>query len=93
MFVHLLGPDGRLVTQHDGLPVNGTRPTDTWLPGERLVDPVALEIPANLPTGTYRVEVGLYDATTGERLPAFDREGTQLEQNRFLLPTLLRRGS
>jgi uncharacterized membrane protein len=93
VFVHLLGPDGRLVSQHDGLPVNGARTTDTWLPHETLVDTVTIPIPATLPAGTYRIELGLYDATTGVRVPAFDGEGKRLEQDRFLLPTLLRAGA
>jgi hypothetical protein len=28
-----------------------------------------IEVPENTPPGRYQIEVGLYDASTGERLP------------------------
>ncbi len=72
VFVQLLGPDGRIVAQHDGLPVNDgeLRPTTGWLPGEFLVDVHPLSPPDSPPTGAYRLIAGLYRADTGERLPA-----------------------
>lgn len=86
VFTHLIGPDGRLVSQQDNPPRDGTRPTDTWLAGELLVDPYRLAIPAGLAAGIYRIEVGLYDAVSGEHLPAFDAGGTRLPDDRLLLP-------
>lgn len=62
VFVHLLGPDGQVVTGHDGEPGNGTRPTTSWVPGEYIADIHDVPIPADLPSGEYVVEVGLYDA-------------------------------
>jgi hypothetical protein len=34
LFVHLLNAEGAIVDQHDEVPVNWTRPTTSWLPGE-----------------------------------------------------------
>jgi 4-amino-4-deoxy-L-arabinose transferase-like glycosyltransferase len=67
-FVHLLDAAGTIVTQHDGPPVEGQAPTLGWLPGEYLTDPHPLEIPVDLPTGIYRLGVGLYDPDTRQRL-------------------------
>ncbi len=39
IFTHMLAADGQLIGQHDAKPVNGTRPTSTWLHGEFLDDP------------------------------------------------------
>jgi 4-amino-4-deoxy-L-arabinose transferase-like glycosyltransferase len=67
VFVHLLGPEGQVVAQRDSEPVDGTRPTTTWEPGEAIVDRYGLWLPASLPPGEYRLVAGLYDAETGER--------------------------
>ncbi len=62
VFVHLLTADGQYVAGHDGQPVEGSRPTTRWVPGEVVVDTHAVPIPADLPPGEYVVEVGMYDA-------------------------------
>jgi len=66
VFVHLLGPDGKIVAQSDGPPAAGRAPTDGWAPGDVVDDRREL----TAPPGSYRVEVGLYDPRTGARLPA-----------------------
>jgi hypothetical protein len=67
VFVHLYTMDGRLVAQHDAVPVNELRPTQSWLPGEPIVDHHGLWVPEGV-TGTLRLVVGLYDSETGTRL-------------------------
>lgn len=69
VFVHLVGPDGAIVAQHDQPPVAANRPTTGWLPGEVVHDPYILAIPAGTDPGDYRVRLGLYDPATGRRLP------------------------
>jgi hypothetical protein len=69
VFVQLLNETGQVVAQVDAQPQAGTAPTPTWLPGEILSDPYTLTLPPTLPPGTYRLIAGLYDATTGARLP------------------------
>ncbi|MEZ4770494.1 MAG: glycosyltransferase family 39 protein [Caldilineales bacterium] len=61
-FVHLLNQEGRVVAQDDHVPLQGSRPTNTWMPGEVVEDDYVLTLPANLPPGRYRLEIGLYDA-------------------------------
>ncbi|MGQ9676811.1 MAG: glycosyltransferase family 117 protein [Chloroflexota bacterium] len=72
VFVHLLGPDGRVKAQIDRYPVYGTRPTSQWKQGEKLEDRYELALPADLSDGLYEVEVGLYLAATMERVPVVD---------------------
>jgi hypothetical protein len=67
VFVHLYAPDGQLVAQHDGFPVNEMRPTDSWHPDEAITDNHGLLLPPDAPS-RLQVIVGLYDPTTGERL-------------------------
>jgi hypothetical protein len=66
--VHLLGPDGTLVAQHDGVPVVGFRPTTTWADGERVTDWHWLKLPAGCLEGIYQIWVRLYRPGSGERL-------------------------
>jgi hypothetical protein len=75
VFVHLVGPDGRLHGQTDSWPVEGTFPTSQWVPGREISDPYAVRLEADAPPGTYRVEVGLYDLATMERLQIMDGAG------------------
>ncbi|MCS6802141.1 MAG: glycosyltransferase family 39 protein [Dehalococcoidia bacterium] len=69
VFVHLVGPDGRPVAQHDSRPANGTAPTRGWAPGEIIIDRHRLVAPAGI-AGEYALVVGLYHPPAGPRLPA-----------------------
>jgi hypothetical protein len=85
VFVHLLGPEGRLVAGHDGEPAGGTRPTTSWVPGEYVTDTHELLIPAELAPGEYAIEVGLYEAGAPAmpRLQILDEEG-RIETDRVI---------
>jgi len=67
VFVHLYSSDGRLVTQHDAVPVNELRPTTGWQPGEAITDNHGLWLPLDTP-GVLHLVVGLYDPQTNTRL-------------------------
>ncbi len=69
VFVHLLSPDGTLLTAFDAPPAGGTYPTRFWRPGESILDYRALRIPPDLPTGPAILRIGIYDPLSGERLP------------------------
>lgn len=62
VFVHLLDQNGQVVAQKDVQPLNGARPTTTWVPHEYLADAYELVLNADTPRGTYRIEIGWYDA-------------------------------
>ena len=86
-FVHMLGPDGQLVAQQDTVPCQGACPASSWLPGEILLDPVALALPTDLPAGSYTLAVGWYDAAApAQRLEALDGRGQSLTDNVLLFP-------
>jgi hypothetical protein len=68
VFVHLRQPAGEPIAQSDSEPAGGFDPTDTWLPGQPVIDRRALLVPPNAPPGTYGVYVGLYDPDSGARL-------------------------
>jgi hypothetical protein len=67
VFVHLYGMDGRLVAQHDSVPVNELRPTWGWQPGEQIMDNHGLWVPAGV-SEPLRLAVGLYDPESNTRL-------------------------
>jgi hypothetical protein len=67
VFVHLLAEDGVLIAQHDGIPMLGTRPTTTWLAGERLIDRHEIELPAELSWQKGTLWLGLYHSDTTKR--------------------------
>jgi hypothetical protein len=77
-FVHLLDPAGKVIGQVDHVPGDGAFPTTGWLPGEVIADEYQLTTPA-LPgggaAGPLRLEAGLYDAQTGQRLPVVNQQG------------------
>jgi len=71
VFVHLYSVDGRLVTQHDSIPVNELRPTWSWQPGEQIPDHHGLWLPDGI-AEPLRLVVGLYDPETSDRLTVAD---------------------
>lgn len=71
-FVHLVGPDGAIVAQNDRPPLAGFYPTSGWALDDPVDDLYALTLPETLPPGTYRLLVGWYQPTTGERLRLSD---------------------
>ena len=85
VFVHLLDAQSHTWGQRDNLPVKGTYPTTSWLPGEVVIDEYEIMVDAGAPAGEYQIEVGMYDLGTMLRLPAFDEQGNPLPSRRILL--------
>ncbi|MFZ5918325.1 MAG: hypothetical protein ACOYZ7_15390 [Chloroflexota bacterium] len=88
VFTHLLDSADQIRGQQDNPPVNGSYPTTLWLPGEVVVDAYALTVDADAPLGEHLVEIGMYLAETGERLPVLDEAG-QAIGDRVLLGRVL----
>jgi hypothetical protein len=80
VFTHLLDDQHRLVAQHDGRAVMGTRPSQGWVAGEILVDPhpMAFREPY---TGPASIEVGLYRAND------LGRVVSEIGSDAVILPT------
>jgi hypothetical protein len=79
LFVHLVDAAGRSVAQLDAAPLDGSYGTDRWRPGERILWPIALQVPAHQPPGPLALRLGWYDYRTGERLPLAGDEDGALE--------------
>jgi hypothetical protein len=86
VFLHLLGPDGDLLTQSDGEPANWTRPTTGWAPGEIVMDQRVLTIPGDAVSGEYTLLTGLYNPANGERLALPDGATTVFLNTLQVLP-------
>jgi hypothetical protein len=70
VFVHLYAPSGRLAAQTDSEPGATLRPTNTWSPGEQIIDRYGVMIPTETPPGEYVLAVGLYPVDDPlDRLP------------------------
>jgi hypothetical protein len=68
VFAHLIDAEHQIWGQMDSIPGRGTVPTSGWVEGEVVVDAYQIPIAPGTPEGEYRIEVGLYDATDGQRL-------------------------
>ena len=84
VFIHLLDAEDKIWGQHDNLPGNGSLPTTGWLPGEVIADAYEVPIQPETPPGSYVIEVGIYQAETGQRLPIINQK-EQVVDNRVLL--------
>ena len=70
VFTQLIGPKGQVWAQWDNPPQAGRYPTSAWDENDTVVDRYTLTLREGAPVGTYRLLVGMYDPSSGERLPA-----------------------
>jgi 4-amino-4-deoxy-L-arabinose transferase-like glycosyltransferase len=64
IFLHLLDSEGTLTAQHDGLDVL----MNNLQPGDEVAQLHTIFLPETLAPGKYRLQIGLYDAASSERL-------------------------
>lgn len=88
VFTHLVDAQGQIWAQDDDYPVRGDYPTSFWEVGDVVQDAYELVLASEVPAGEYEVEVGLYLASTGTRLPVLD-EGGHVLDNRVVLGSVL----
>jgi hypothetical protein len=74
VFAHVVDANGQKVGQQDNMPLHDQLPTSCWLPGEYITDPYSISITPGA-SGPFAIEVGLYRADTGMRLPRSDAQG------------------
>jgi hypothetical protein len=86
VFAHLLDGNSRIWGQEDNVPGRGALPTTGWMVGEVIVDDYEILLGVDTPSGEYLLEVGMYLASTGQRLPISDERGVVLG-DRILLNT------
>ena len=68
VFVHVLNKGGIMGGQWDSVPGDGLLPTTSWLEREVIADEYEVPIKASAPPGEYVIQIGMYEASTGERL-------------------------
>jgi hypothetical protein len=81
VFVHVLAEGDARVAQRDTRPCDGECPTQSWQPGELIVDryqlnlvPDATTEPGQLPPGPYHLAIGLYLLDSGDRATVVGRD-------------------
>ena len=72
IFIHLLDANNTLWARDDSAPIGGLYPTDHWRVGEAITDTHRLTLPTDIPTGRYRLEMGIYEPSTMKHLRATD---------------------
>lgn len=82
VFVHLVDDTGDLLAQRDGPPAGGSYPTSWWLPGDIIEDRHTVALPATHASSA-TLYVGMYNASTGARLPAVADEAMSGHAGRF----------
>jgi hypothetical protein len=87
-FLHLYDPALGMAAQRDAPPLSGVNPTSSWVPGEVIVDTLALQVAPSAAPGLYRLNFGLYDAETGTRTPIVDSQNRPGAENQVTLAEL-----
>jgi hypothetical protein len=78
VFTHLLDGNEQIRGQMDSIPLRGEAPTTSWVSGEVIADGYDIVVEPSAPPGTYTIEIGMYDAGIGQRLPVRDVGGALL---------------
>jgi hypothetical protein len=86
VFIHLVGEEGHVWGQGDSPPANGFYLTTEWEEGELIRDQYGIAISPEAPAGEYRLDVGMYLVSTGERLTVIGEEGASLGDRIVLQP-------
>jgi hypothetical protein len=85
VFTHLLDPNSMIWGQHDSVPGGGTLPTTSWVADQVIEDHYVIAVKPDAPAGEYSIEVGMYDAVTGQRLEVLSTAGEAMG-DRVLIP-------
>ena len=87
VFVHVLDESGQYITGQDSQPDQNRFATRAWRPGFVIEDTHSIKLPEDLQPGTYRILIGLYDPSSGERLPVWDKDNNEQNDRAWLLHT------
>lgn len=79
-------PDGPPFFGFDGPPLHNDYPTGLWAAGEVIRDAHRLDL-SQVPPGPYRLQIGLYEPLTGQRLPV-QKQGQPLPNQALDLTSL-----
>jgi hypothetical protein len=85
VFTHLLDASGKLAAGQDNQPCHNTCPTTGWRGDEVIRDEYVLPLAGS---GSYALEIGMYDAATGRRLAIVSDTGEAVD-DRIVLQDVL----
>jgi hypothetical protein len=89
VFVHVFNPRiDTPVAQQDAMPRRWTYPTTLWWPGEVVDDNISIPLDT-VPGGDYGIAIGVYEPTTGERLPLITGQGQLMPDGRLVLEEII----
>ncbi|RLB57507.1 MAG: hypothetical protein DRJ42_00230 [Deltaproteobacteria bacterium] len=83
-FIHMESTDARIAYDH--IPGDWMYPADRWREGDIIENRILVQVPPGYPAGEYRVYLGIYNPSTGERWPVTNN--SDISDNRVLLGTV-----
>jgi hypothetical protein len=86
VFNHVLDAQGQIAAQQDSPPQAGQPLMTCWQPNEIYPDRYVIDLNPDLPPGPYVLEMGLYNAQTGQRVSVLKADGTQTDHVVIELP-------
>lgn len=87
-YIHLHDKLGERVAQFDGAALRGLVGTSDWRADALYVDRRHLRLPDKLSQGEYLLRIGLFNLTSGERLPLIPRDSSEsFENGQLVIPT------
>ncbi len=85
LFAHIYDQNGQLVAQTDGYAIANLFPSRFWKKADLIRDIRYLTLPPDAVNHPYRVAIGWYDTSTGERLQVLDENGAAVADNALIL--------
>ncbi len=68
VFVHVVDANGQIIAQDDSMPQHDHQPTSQWSVNQRVLDDHEFQLPAEGLVNPLSIQVGLYNADSGQRL-------------------------
>lgn len=84
-FLHWFNTETEDFFIFDQVTFAGYFPTQDWVAGMLVQDSWTVTIPDDIPAGTYRVQTGMFELATAERIPVTDSTGTPVTDNSIVL--------
>ncbi len=69
VLLQLTAPDGHVVAKYQSQPVNGSKPTISWLASQQVLDAYQLIVPDSISPGTYQLRIALLHPGEKQLLP------------------------
>lgn len=84
-FLHWINTETEDVFVFDQVPFAGAFPTQDWIEGMLVQDSWTITLPNDMPTGTYRVQMGMLYLGNPDRIPVTDANGAPVQDNSIVL--------